>query len=58
MTFGECHSQMVFLKKTDFEKEKFYNLDVGFNEKISLFQGSWRSKIFKYGVQKLSVFHK
>ena len=38
MTFGEMPLANGFLKKKDFKKEKFYNLDIGFNEKISLFQ--------------------
>ena len=38
MSFGKMPMANGFLKKNDFKNEKFYNLDVGFNEKISLFQ--------------------
>lgn len=38
MTFGKMPLANGFLKKEDFKNEKFYSLDVGFNEKISLFQ--------------------
>ncbi len=38
MSFGKMPLANGFLKKKDFKKEKFYNLNVGFNEKISLLQ--------------------
>ena len=38
MTFGKMPLANGFLEKKDFRKEKFYSLNVGFNEKISLFQ--------------------
>ena len=38
MSFGKMPLANGFLKKKDFKKEKFYKLNVGFNEKISLFQ--------------------
>jgi hypothetical protein len=38
MSFGKMPMANGFLKKNDFKNEKFYDLDVGFNEKISLFQ--------------------
>ena len=38
MSFGKMPIANGFLKKEDFKKEFFFNLDVGFSEKISLFQ--------------------
>ena len=38
MSFGKMPLANGFLKKRDLKKEKFYKLNVGFNEKISLFQ--------------------
>lgn len=36
--FGKMPISNLFLKKKDFKKEFFYNLDVSFSEKVSLFQ--------------------
>ena len=38
MSFGKMPLANKFLSKNDFDKEKFYNMDVGFDEKVSLFQ--------------------
>ena len=38
MSFGKMPIANGFLKKEDFNKEFFFNLDVGFSEKVSLFQ--------------------
>ena len=38
MSFGKMPIANGFLKKEDFEKEFFFDLDVGFSEKVSLFQ--------------------
>lgn len=38
MSFGKMPLANGFLKEKDFKNEKFYDLKVGFNEKISLFQ--------------------
>ena len=38
MSFGKMPIANGFLKKKDFKKEFFFNLDVGFSEKCSLFQ--------------------
>jgi methylation protein EvaC len=38
MSFGEMPLANGFLKKEDFDKEFFFNLEVGFSEELSLFQ--------------------
>ena len=38
MSFGKMPMANGFLKKKDFKKEFFYNLEVGFNKKNYLFQ--------------------
>ena len=38
MTFGKMPIANGFVKKEDFDKEFFFEMEVGFNEKISLFQ--------------------
>jgi methylation protein EvaC len=38
MTFGKMPIANGFLKKKDFKKEFFYNLEIGFSKEISLFQ--------------------
>jgi len=38
MTFGKMPAANGFLEKKDFEKEFFYEMEVGFSEKTSLFQ--------------------
>ena len=38
MSFGKMPAANGFLKKKDFKSEFFYNMKVGFSEKISLFQ--------------------
>ena len=38
MTFGKMPLANGFLKKEDFNKEFFFNLEVGFSEELSLFQ--------------------
>ena len=38
MSFGKMPIANGFLKKEDFEKELFFNMEVGFAEDISLFQ--------------------
>ena len=38
MSFGKMPAANGFLKKIDFKNETFYNMEVGFSEKISLFQ--------------------
>ena len=38
MNFGKMPLANGFLEKKDFEKEFFYNMEVGFSEEISLFQ--------------------
>ena len=38
MSFGKMPIANGFLKKKDFKKEFFFNLEVGFSKKISLFQ--------------------
>ena len=38
MSFGEMPLANGFLKKEDFSKEFFFNLEVGFSEELSLFQ--------------------
>ena len=38
MTFGKMPIANAFLEKKDFKKEFFFNLEVGFSEKICLFQ--------------------
>ncbi len=38
MSFGKMPAANGFLKKEDFKNENFYNMEVGFSKKISLFQ--------------------
>ena len=38
MSFGKMPAANGFLEKKDFKSEFFYNMEVGFSEKISLFQ--------------------
>ena len=38
MSFGQMPIANGFIKKKDFKKEYFYEMEVGFNEKLSLFQ--------------------
>ena len=38
MSFGKMPLANGFLKKKDFDKEFFFNLEVGFSEELSLFQ--------------------
>ncbi len=38
MSFGKMPLANGFIEKKNFQKEKFYELKIGFNEKISLFQ--------------------
>ena len=38
MSFGKMPLANGFLKKEDFNKEFFFNLEVGFSEELSLFQ--------------------
>jgi methylation protein EvaC len=38
MSFGKMPIANAFIKKKDFKKEFFFNLEVGFSEKVSLFQ--------------------
>ena len=38
MSFGKMPLANGFLKKEEFEKEFFYQMEVGFSEKLSLFQ--------------------
>ena len=38
MSFGEMPLANGFLKKEDFDKEFFFNLEVGFSEELALFQ--------------------
>ena len=38
MSFGKMPLANGFIEKKNFKKEKFYELKIGFNEKISLFQ--------------------
>ena len=38
MSFGKMPSANGFLDKEDFNKEFFYEMEVGFSEKISLLQ--------------------
>jgi len=38
MSFGKMPIANGFLKKKDFNKEFFFNMEVGFSEKCSLFQ--------------------
>jgi methylation protein EvaC len=38
MSFGKMPAANGFLKKIDFKNETFYNMEVGFSEKVSLFQ--------------------
>ena len=38
MSFGKMPAANGFLKKKDFKNETFYDMEVGFSEKISLFQ--------------------
>jgi methylation protein EvaC len=38
MSFGKMPIANAFIKKEDFKKEFFFNLEVGFSEKVSLFQ--------------------
>ena len=38
MSFGKMPLANGFLKKKDFPKEFFYNLEIGFSNKLSLFQ--------------------
>ena len=38
MTFGKMPLANGFLKKENFSKEFFFNLEVGFSEELSLFQ--------------------
>ena len=68
MSFGKMPIANGFLKKKDFKKEFFFNLEVGFSKKISLFQINdhpnpkrllmpevkIHQKRFKIGLQKAS----
>ena len=38
MSFGQMPIANGFIKQEDFSKEFFFNMEVGFNEEISLFQ--------------------
>ena len=38
MSFGKMPPANGFLEKKDFKNETFYDMEVGFSEKISLFQ--------------------
>ena len=38
MSFGKMPIANGFLKKNSFKKEFFFNLEVGFSKKLSLFQ--------------------
>ena len=38
MSFGKMPAANFFLEKKDFKNETFYDMEVGFSEKISLFQ--------------------
>ena len=38
MSFGKMPIANAFIKKEDFKKEFFFDLEVGFSEKVSLFQ--------------------
>ena len=56
MSFGKMPMANGFLKKKDFKKEFFYNLEVGFNQENYLFQVNDHPRSSKIFTNKYPFF--